>query len=292
MVSPQSVVQTTRLVSLRTYRENLEQLISRAAELALAGNWGEEAIQLNTHILELDDKIAGSYTRLARCFKEQGNPLGAREMYLQVLAFQPENRIALNNLSCLEKELRIKELIHSISNINSYEEAFATGVAAKRRNEIMIAITALKRAIELKPTKYALNALASAYRSANNLDIAEKIYKDILLRDDNLVSQVGLAAVYRDKGMLAEARKIYENVLRQNKENCHALNGLGGVYSDLGMLGDAEMCFEKALEIGGARDESIHNLEKLKEVYLAQNNSDGVTRIDAILAHLRNLKRD
>ena len=85
---------------------------------------------------------------------------------------------------------------------------------------------------------------------------------------------------------------IYENVLRQNNENCYALNGLGGVYSDLGMLGDAEACFKSALEIGEAPDESIRNLEKLKEVYLDQNNRDGMARIDAILAHFRNLKRN
>lgn len=263
--------------------EKLEQLISRARELALAENWGQEAININVKILELDPKVGEAYTRLARCFDEQENLLGAREMYLQVLNFEPQNKIALNGLSRIEQKLKYIDDKQLVINVNSYEEAFAIGVAARRKNDITLAIAALKRATELNPTMYSLNALAGAYRANNDLSIAEKIYNDILSRNNNPASLVGLAAVYRDKGLLRQAQKLCNDVLSQNDKDVYALNCLGAICFDLGQLDIAEDCSTKALKIGEAPDESIRNLKMIKQKYVAQNDNDGVRRINDIL---------
>jgi len=78
--------------------EKLATLIKRAEELARVNNSSEEAVRINTMILELDDKISGSYTRLAFCFREQGKFDLAEEMYNQVLKFDPDNMVAQNGI--------------------------------------------------------------------------------------------------------------------------------------------------------------------------------------------------
>jgi hypothetical protein len=83
----------------------LRELVKRAEGLALAGQWGDEAVSANTRILELDDRISGAYTRLARCFREQGNWLAARTMYQQVLLFDSRNRMAANQLVVVAERL-------------------------------------------------------------------------------------------------------------------------------------------------------------------------------------------
>ena len=153
----------------------------------------------------------------------------------------------------------------------------------RRKNDIKLAITALRRATELNPTMYALNALAGAYRANNDLSIAEKTYNNILSKNKNPASMVGLAALYRDKGLLRQARHLCNEVLSQNDKDVYALNCLGAICFDLGELDIAVACSVKALEIGEAPDESIRNLKMIKQKYLAQNDSDGVRRINDIL---------
>ena len=48
----------------------LHDLRERAKSFALAGEWGATAIEINTRMLEIDDRAADAYTRLARCFRE------------------------------------------------------------------------------------------------------------------------------------------------------------------------------------------------------------------------------
>lgn len=143
--------------------ERLTQLVRRAERLALAGDWGEEAININTRILELDDRVSGAYTRLARCFREQGNWLGARSRYLQVLSFDRDNVIARNQLCVVERELQDRQYLQLVEQIDDYGEAFSIGVAARRQGDVKLAVAALRRALKIKPTSYAMNALAAAY---------------------------------------------------------------------------------------------------------------------------------
>ncbi|MDA8139273.1 MAG: hypothetical protein M0036_11535 [Desulfobacteraceae bacterium] len=57
--------------------DDVSVLRERAKKLALSGNWGDEAIDINTKMIELDDRAADAYTRLAKCFIEQGKKLAA-----------------------------------------------------------------------------------------------------------------------------------------------------------------------------------------------------------------------
>src|SRR5437867_3088720 len=129
----------------------LYDLRERAKSLALAGEWGATAIEINTRMLEIDDRAADAYTRLARCFREQGRLAAAREMYMQVLTFDSHNIIARNNLAKIEKAIGRADELRGVASIGSFDEAFALGVAARRRNRYALAVAALARAVELRP---------------------------------------------------------------------------------------------------------------------------------------------
>jgi tetratricopeptide (TPR) repeat protein len=110
----------------------IRDLRQRAESLALSGEWGESAIRINTRLLKIDDRAADAYTRLARCFREQGRLEAAREMYTQVLTFDSNNVIARNNLAKIEKEIGRAGELSGVSSIGSFDEAFAVGVAARK----------------------------------------------------------------------------------------------------------------------------------------------------------------
>lgn len=266
--------------------DKLKKQIEKAKELAASGYWGEEAIQCNLRILEIDDQIGGSYTRLAHCFELKGKLQSAEEMYIKVLEFEPNDRIALNGIERIKNQLDEEKKKDLIGEIDNYEEAFSIGLAAKHKDKVL-SLSALKRAVELNPTIYALNALAAAYRANKDLDSAERVYKDILLKTKNNVSLIGLAAVYRDKLDFDKALKIYQKVLHQNSKNIYALNGLGGVYTDIDKWGLAEKMFEKAIqiaiEINSPVETPIQGLRSLQQKYQSQDNQKGIERINLIL---------
>src|SRR5689334_6866107 len=98
----------------------LHALRRRAESLALAGEWGITAIEINTRMLAINDRAADAYTRLARCFREQGRLAAAREMYRQVLTFDSHNTIARNNLAKIEKEIGRADELSGVSSIGSF----------------------------------------------------------------------------------------------------------------------------------------------------------------------------
>ncbi len=266
--------------------DELRDLVRRAEALALADTWGDEAIRLNTRILELDDRVAGAYTRLARCFKGQGNWLAARSMYRQVLAFDPSNRIASNQLAVVEEELKGLQDLELVAEIQDHYEALSIGVAARRQGNAPLAVAALRRAVELDPTGHALTALGAAYRSNGQLTEAEAAYRRAIKVSDHAAPRVGLAAVYADRGRLTKAHELYWRVVRADDRNVYALNGLGAVLLKRGRLEQAERCFARSAELGEEPDESMLRLAELRAEYTRRNDTAGERRIRALIGRL------
>ncbi|MGH8065303.1 MAG: tetratricopeptide repeat protein [Candidatus Entotheonellia bacterium] len=265
----------------------LSDIRQRAQSLALAGDWGETAIQLNTRMLEIDDRAADAYTRLARCFREQGRLSAAREMYTQVLTFDSGNLIARNNLAKIEKEIGQGDELSGIASIGLFDEAFAVGVGARRRKRYALAIAALSRAVELRPgSVHAWNALGAAHRHRGDLDPARSAYERALALARNVVSLIGLAAVAPDLRDHERAIDLYTEVLRGEPDQAYALNGLGGVYTDMGRLDEAEQCFRRASILVEGRADAVTELEMLRRQYEAQGDTAAAERIDRWLAQL------
>ena len=207
-------------------------------------------------------------------------------MYLQVLSFDRDNVIARNQLGVVERELRDRQYLQLVEQIDDYDEAFSIGVAARRQGDAKLAVAALRRALKIKPTSYAMNALAAAHRADHNLGEAEVVYKTALASEPNPASKVGLAAVYFDRGWLSKAKTLYEEVLREDGANAHALHGLGAVYAKLGSFEDAELCFTRAAGLADARDESMSRLSEPRKSYSARGNRAGAARVDALLRRI------
>ena len=265
----------------------LHDLRERAKSLALAGEWGAAAIEINTRMLAIDDRAADAYTRLARCFREQGRLAAAHEMYMQVLTFDSHNVIARNNLAKIEKEIGRADELRGIASISSFDEAFAVGVAARKRNRYALAVAALARAVELRPKSvHAWNALGAAYRHSGALAQARSAYEHALVLARNVVALIGLAAVARDLRHHDKAMTLYLDVLRSEPDHIYALNGLGGVYADIGRLAEAEACFRRTSALAGGRAEAVRGLETLRREYEVRGDNEAVERIGRWLAQL------
>jgi Flp pilus assembly protein TadD len=58
---------------------------ARARRLAIAGDFGPEALALNVELLSIDPNDQDARTRLARCYREAGRIDEARSEYEEVL---------------------------------------------------------------------------------------------------------------------------------------------------------------------------------------------------------------
>jgi tetratricopeptide (TPR) repeat protein len=72
-----------------------------ARQLALAGNFGPEALALNRSLIEHDESDEEARTRLARCLRTAGRLADAEAEYREVLRRNPQNRIAAGALEAL-----------------------------------------------------------------------------------------------------------------------------------------------------------------------------------------------
>jgi tetratricopeptide (TPR) repeat protein len=213
-------------------------------------------------------------------------------MYTQVLAFDPQNAIAANNIKRIKKDIDQLQELRDVSSIDSYDEAFSVGIASRRRGKITLAIAALSRAVELKPDNhFAWNALGAAFRHDQKPDEACKAYEKALSLSFSPVTLVGLAAVKRDTGNREESMALYKKVLDRNQNNAYALNGMGGVLFDLGYFEEAEEYFRRALRLEEGRADAVEGLQALLRYNESKGNKEAVERISRWLAELGEVYR-
>jgi hypothetical protein len=78
----------------------------RARQLALAQDFGSEALRINEALVAANSADAASRTRLARCYREAGRLEDAEAQYREVLRLDPKNRIAAGGLQAIEQARR------------------------------------------------------------------------------------------------------------------------------------------------------------------------------------------
>jgi tetratricopeptide (TPR) repeat protein len=81
-------------------------LEDRARALALAQNFGADALELNRRLVAANPADAGSHTRLARCYFEAGRLEEAETEYREVLRLDARNRIAAGGLETVAERRR------------------------------------------------------------------------------------------------------------------------------------------------------------------------------------------
>jgi tetratricopeptide (TPR) repeat protein len=99
----------------------------RARELAVAQNFGPEALDLNRQLVSSNPGDLASRTRLARCLLEAGRVEEAEAAYREVLRFDPKSRIAANGIEAIQQQRRRAEL-----SAMGLEEAPAVSRAPRR----------------------------------------------------------------------------------------------------------------------------------------------------------------
>lgn len=294
-------------------RYEFKILRKKAESLALSGNWDQEAIEINTKILEINERDSGAHTRLANCFKIKGEYFTAYGIYRNVLTYDPTNRIALDlskqikedalrqkneiekaalrQKKASEKADRIEQEKNDILAINNYHEAYHVGLAAKRRRRFDLAIAALIKATELNPeSPFAWNALGSAYRRKGKSEEALRAFQHARELGGGNVSLVGIATVNRVIGNYEVAIELYKKVLGQDPNNVYALNGLAAAFHAVGKYEDAQNFFDCA-SAGKQSNRITHTVNDLKELGRASKLNGDDSTAERITRWLKNIRR-
>jgi len=79
-------------------------LEERARALAVAQDFGAEALDVNRRLVAANPADAASRTRLGRCYLEAGRLDEAEAEYREVLRVNPRNRIAVGGLETIERQ--------------------------------------------------------------------------------------------------------------------------------------------------------------------------------------------
>jgi tetratricopeptide (TPR) repeat protein len=172
------------------------------------------------------ERITTNYNNALRT-AEEGRTEEARKLYMAVLADQPDNVEALNNLGVLAmRENNPKEALFHFRRILEYRKDYAKaynnlGIIMLRERENRIAEEYFRKAIEVAPEGIEpyLN-LVALMRSEKRLDEANRML-DALLRKGQRGGQVFLsAALIKDEmGQYEDAVKYYRYYLHTSPQN-------------------------------------------------------------------------
>jgi tetratricopeptide (TPR) repeat protein len=231
----------------------LEALVSEARKLRGQENWGEEAIDANTKILDLDPANIAALNRRARCYRERMNLSAAERDYRRALELSPGNKNVEKALREIEdqvgEERDYEKRVDEIRSIRDFAEAYAVGRAYKDKPPARrrMAVEALRQAFRLNRNEMnVLIELAAVHRSLRQRDEAERIYTWILRREQNSAAKIGLAALYKDRKRLRDGLKLCDEVLAKEPRNPYALRCRASILSELDRGAEAAESFGKS----------------------------------------------
>ena len=110
----------------------------RARALAIAQDFGPEALELNRQLVGSNPLDAASRTRLGRCFLEAGKLEEAEAEYREVLRLDPKNRIAAGGIEAIERTRHASDTTveqvkaRRVERIHRDREAAPRGISVRR----------------------------------------------------------------------------------------------------------------------------------------------------------------
>jgi hypothetical protein len=214
----------------------------RARQLAIAQDFGAEALRLNEELVASNPGDLASRTRLGRCYRDAGRAEDAEAQYREVLRLDPKNRIAAGGLVSIDQD-RKRALAPPV------EEAPARGPRAARR-------PAVRRVEAGQSTEESPAPLA--FTGFQPRDFAELRFcdaRDVRLRFAprvvDLVKRVNALKSSEEIAAVREAGK--RQLFRASRSDVHvetaqwSVNNMGGrwepqfnigMYADRGKTGD------------------------------------------------------
>lgn len=190
----------------------------------------------------------------------------------------------------------------AVASKNDLSTLFSYGLFLSQLGRLAQAKTKYERVINLADEVYepvwkarALNSLGNDYKSREDLDEAEKMYRQSLVIFQQLDNSDGIADVYNNLGDLFQAREnldqaaaMYQQSL-EIKERLGSQEGmadlygnLGNVYKAQGKLDQAEAMHRQSLELKeslGIQEGLADVYSNLGNLYQARENSDDAERM-------------
>lgn len=156
---------------------NLENLMSKASEMAIGNIWGENAYKINMAIIKNDHNNCAAYTRLAKYYKLNDNITEAKNMYLKTLDIDPKNRIAINNLNDIEQDQREND---TVDKIKTTKELLKEGKNSMTKGKYKMAVKIFSKVYSNEPSLTYAVSLAGAYKKMCKYDSIEKLYRQLI----------------------------------------------------------------------------------------------------------------
>ena len=110
----------------------------------------------------------------------------------------------------------------------------------------------------------AWNLLALGYRYTNNVEVALKIYEDLLrLNPGNFLLSTNLGNLYMAIGKISKAIDCFEVAFKKEPNHVSNLEALAIAYQDTGRNKEAIDCFKKVLELDEGKESARYHLARM-----------------------------
>ncbi|PYL74460.1 MAG: hypothetical protein DMF27_14420 [Verrucomicrobia bacterium] len=256
---PRSVI--TPLESALQLRPDITQIRTLLADAYQAVGRSEDAASLIREQIKKTPEDSQSYLVLGVILKQQKKDDEARKAFEKSLELNPQNVVAIDQLTDLDLAAKAFSAIHQRANAllqkdpKSAPAYYIHGRSYVMEKNFAAAETALKKAIELDPNlAAAYNLLVAIYVQTNKLPEALKELETVLAKNPQYSPALLTSGIIFERmGDFAKARDNYEKVLALNPKFAPALNNLAYIYSEkLNNLNRAGELARKAHELAPA----------------------------------------
>src|SRR5438046_1595750 len=235
---PQSII--TPLESALQLRPDVTQIRTHLADAYQAVGRSDDAASLIREQIKKTPEDSQSYLVLGVILKQQKKDDEARKAFEKSLELNPQNVVAIDQLTDLDLVAKAFSAIHQRANAllqkdpKSAPAYYIHGRSYVMEKNFAAAETALKKAIELDPNlAAAYNLLVAIYVQTNKLPEALKELETVLAKNPQYSPAIITSGIiYERMGDFAKARESYEKVLDLNPNFIPALNNLAYIYSE------------------------------------------------------------
>ncbi|MBF0379966.1 MAG: tetratricopeptide repeat protein [Magnetococcales bacterium] len=206
-------------------------------------------------------------------FHQSGRIDEAIASYKKVLELQPDNTIALSNLSfALQMQGKLDEAViccqKAISIQPNYIDAhFNLGNILKAQGRIDMAIASYKQAIAIKPDYIeALYNLGIILQEQRRFDESIAVYQHVCSINPNFAEVYNcIGSIFQEQQKLDQAVANYQRAISIKPDYVEALSNLGFIMTELGQFDEAANFINKAISLNPKFAVAHNNLGYLME---------------------------
>ena len=207
----------------------------RARALAVAQDFGAEALDLNHRLVAANPADAGSRTRLARCYLQAGRLDEAEAEYREALRLNPRNLIATGGLETVARQRHQGEVAAQVLRVARPTRVRRDGAARPRASSLSTSSEPVPQTFTgFGPGDFA--ELAGCRRSLVSARFAPRVL-DLVRRVNALASSVEIAGI-REPGK-RQLFRVARSEVHPGDAHWHVFN-LGGRWEpqcNIGMYG-------------------------------------------------------